>query len=759
MSPASRWLPQSLVGRVFALYTVTLVGFVTAGLGLFYGYQFSVELADAQARAETLVEVMLPTVSDSAVIGDYDTIRRTLERAVHHSSFSKASYIDLRGGVVGVPRDDPPAVSPPGWLLDSVASRLYDSNHTITVGGRDYGVLRLSFAPDRIAGDIWAQTRIALALGLVSVLGGLLLIRMPLVRWLGDLNRVQDFERAVQSGEGAPPLPGALDAPLEFRQTFEVLGRVAASLQQQRAQAAVTLVAIADGVFTLDDTGGVVLANPAACAMTGQSPQSLLGRRVTDVLPQLAGELEPLQPWRGRRVTLAGPDGRAVVVDTTLSGIAGPSGEIVGYVLACRDVSEQHQLDLRLRAELQSREAALVSLRKVLEGLTADAVVATDAAGTDDLSAISTMIAELVSRLQVRGEQLDAIFALSPDGFVSFDTDRRANYVSPAFTRLTGLPARSVLGAPEAEIETWLRAHSLQGSDWQGFEGLRRRGAAADSGPQSARELLDLQRPMRRVLEIALRQGTTEVISQVLSLRDVTHETEVDLIKSEFLSTAAHELRTPMASIYGFTELLLHRRMSPERQADVLATIHRQTELMIAIINELLDLARIEARRGKDFELQTLDLHTLVSEVVRDFKPPGQRAGPQVVPAAQPLPVRVDRKKAGQALSNVLSNAFKYSPAGGEVHVRLLAGPDPAVQEAGVEIRDEGIGMTAAQMDRVSERFYRADTSGSIPGTGLGMSIVKEIVDLLGGRLALASTPGVGTAVTIWLPLARETVS
>jgi signal transduction histidine kinase len=110
-----------------------------------------------------------------------------------------------------------------------------------------------------------------------------------------------------------------------------------------------------------------------------------------------------------------------------------------------------------------------------------------------------------------------------------------------------------------------------------------------------------------------------------------------------------------------------------------------------------------------------------------------------------------------QALSNVLSNAYKYSPGGGPVRVRLVRGHATAEGPGtvGIEVQDGGIGMSAEQLARVSERFYRADASGNIPGTGLGMSIVKEITELLGGRLALASEPGQGTTVTLWLPAAH----
>lgn len=751
---ALRLLPRSLVGRVFALYTVTLLVFVALGLAVFYRYQFGVELEDAQQRTEALSMVITPTVSDSAVIGDYDTIRRTLERAVHQSALSSASFIDLQGGIIRASFDEAPTIAPPSWLLALVASKLYDVNQTLAVGGRDYGVLRLSFAPDRIAGRLWEQILIALALALASIAGGLALIRFPLVRWLGNLGRIQAYEQAMLSGEAVPSMLAADETPIEFRKTFEVLGRAAESLQSQRVQAAVTLGAIADGVFTLDRDGQVILANPAACDMAGKPMQELLGRPVSSILPQLVVHGSRLSPWTTRRVTMMRPDERHVVVDTTLSSISASDGSASGFVLACRDISQQYELDQRLQAELRMRESALVALRNVLEGLVADSATTSLVTGADDLEAISVLISGLVAQLQMRGEQLNAIFALSPDGFVSFDSSRRANYVSPAFERLTDISASSVLGQQEHEIENLLRLQCNPSQPWRGFEAIRQDALPLDLHAQPHRERIELVRPVKRILEVGLVQGTTEAISQVLSLRDVTHESEIDSMKSEFLSTAAHELRTPMTSIYGFAQLIAHRQLSPERQRDIIATIYRQTERMIAILNELLDLARIEARRGKDFVFETVDLSVLTEELLRDFKPPQSRDAPAFHAAAHPVQVSVDRNKLAQAIGNILSNAYKYSPQGGVVEVHIVAQGAPEGGLVGLEVTDHGIGLTAEQLERVSERFYRADASGNIPGTGLGMSIVKEIVELHGGRLALASEFGQGTRVTLWLPRA-----
>jgi signal transduction histidine kinase len=426
----------------------------------------------------------------------------------------------------------------------------------------------------------------------------------------------------------------------------------------------------------------------------------------------------------------------------------------VGHVLACHDMTEQHALDQRLRGELASRESALVSLRQVLEGLAGDTRPVSP--GRDDLQAISLLISDLVTRLKTHDAQLNAIFALSPDGFVSFDSAKRVSYVSPAFEKLTQVDAAAVLGRSKHELERLLQARCAEGERWAGFVPLRERARAGAEGKQVARDLIVLALPARRVLQAGLSLGTDGAVSQVFSVRDVTHETEVDQMKTEFLSTAAHELRTPMASIYGFAELLLHRQLKPERQRELIATIHRQSQLLVAIVNELLDLARIEARRGQDFEIETLEVAGLVAEIVGDFQPPGGRDAPlwTAHDASAGMAVRVDRNKLRQALGNVLSNAYKYSPEGGAVDIRLVCerGHEGVPAWVGVQVRDHGMGMTPEQLARVSERFYRADSSGNIPGTGLGMSIVKEIVELLGGRLVLDSAVGLGTTVTVWLP-------
>ena len=352
--------------------------------------------------------------------------------------------------------------------------------------------------------------------------------------------------------------------------------------------------------------------------------------------------------------------------------------------------------------------------------------------------------------IQERTEQLNAIFALSPDGFITFDREHRVKYVNPAFSRMTAQADKVLEGLDERDFFAWFAGRCNTGSDLPDLAALRAKGA---SGKAGAMQSVEITGDGKRVLKIGLRLSESGPVSQVLYFRDVTHETEVDQMKSEFLSTAAHELRTPMASIMGFSEVLLHQELEVDAQREFLGIIYKQSTLMAKILNELLDLARIESRRGKDFRYSQVCLHDLAADLAKSFIPPQGRSPPELILPQEKVYVLADSGKLRQAILNVLSNAYKYSPNGGpvvlEVDTRSQADPTPLIC---IRISDRGIGMTPEQQARVFERFYRADTSGKTSGTGLGMSIVKEIIDLHGGELAIDSNIGTGTRVCISLP-------
>ena len=256
VSVLSRFWPKSLIWRVYALYSVTLLLFVGGSLALFNRYQYNEAIEEAQRSATMLVEVAAQTVSDSAVIGDYDTIQRTLDKAILRSQFESARYIDLKGGVI---KSENPTIArsgAPDMLRERIVEQLYDVNRAISVGGVDYGVLRLSFSPDIIADGLWQLTRSALALALASLIGGLMLIWFPLRHWLGTLDRVRNFERDFRAHGNEADAALNEDVPLEFRPTFEVLQRTADSLRKEldaRDQALKSLREIVASLLPVSD--------------------------------------------------------------------------------------------------------------------------------------------------------------------------------------------------------------------------------------------------------------------------------------------------------------------------------------------------------------------------------------------------------------------------------------------------------------------------------------------------------------------------
>src|SRR5690606_20588734 len=198
-----------------------------------------------------------------------------------------------------------------------------------------------------------------------------------------------------------------------------------------------------------------------------------------------------------------------------------------------------------------------------------------------------------------------------------------------------------------------------------------------------------------------------EPLGAITLIQDVTRLREVDRLKTELLTTAAHELRTPLTSILGFSELLLNRAIEPARQQNYLRLIHEQSVHLSKIIQDLLDVSRLEARRGLELKLEPIDMAELLRQVLQplletepryEFKTEGLDYLPQV---------KGDAFRLTQVARNLLSNAIKYSPDGGVITVSSRA----EATQIEIRIRDEGIGLTTEQMEPLFKPFYRADVS------------------------------------------------
>ncbi len=264
-----------------------------------------------------------------------------------------------------------------------------------------------------------------------------------------------------------------------------------------------------------------------------------------------------------------------------------------------------------------------------------------------------------------------------------------------------------------------------------------------------------VKEPYERVIDV---YSTSVVVDKektgtIFVHRDVTREHEVDKMKSELVSTVSHELRTPLSSVLGFTELLLNKQLKPEKQERYLKTIYKEAKRLTNLINDFLDLQRMESG-SQVYRMGKLSMSEMIIETAEKFRT--QTMHPIVIiDNASDVMVEGDRERLAQVLMNVIGNAIKFSPMGGNVTISLKND----FKNLHVSVKDEGIGIPTEDIPRLFSKFQRIDNSSrrKIGGTGLGLAICQEIIGKHDGTIWIESQEGLGTSVHIELPLLSET--
>jgi signal transduction histidine kinase len=227
---------------------------------------------------------------------------------------------------------------------------------------------------------------------------------------------------------------------------------------------------------------------------------------------------------------------------------------------------------------------------------------------------------------------------------------------------------------------------------------------------------------------------------------------ELDRLKDEFVSLVSHELRTPLTSIRGYVELLLEEEgQLDDDQRRFLEIVNRNSERLLALVADLLFLAQIDAGKPA-IELGKVDLNRIAAECVEASSPVADSKGIDLSLKARRLPeIEGDPARLAQVLDNLVSNALKFTPSGGSVEVRLHAEEAAAV----LEVEDTGVGVPEEEQEQLFERFFRSSNAmeSAIPGTGLGLTITKAIVERHGGTIEVESASNAGTTVRVRLPV------
>jgi len=232
---------------------------------------------------------------------------------------------------------------------------------------------------------------------------------------------------------------------------------------------------------------------------------------------------------------------------------------------------------------------------------------------------------------------------------------------------------------------------------------------------------------------------------------------EADRLKDEFVALISHDLRTPLTSIIGYVELALDDDVGPvldDERRSYLEVVSRSSERLLRLVDDLLFVARLQAGRLV-LDPTELDLAAIARQAVKEAQPRAERKGLELSCLGEgPVPVRGDRGRIFQLLDNLVSNAIKFTPEGGEIHVRTRQTAAGAV----LEVSDSGIGLAPGEIEHVFERFFRSSRAvdSQVPGTGLGLFIAKAIAEAHGGSISASNRDEGGTTFRIELPARLE---
>ena len=430
------------------------------------------------------------------------------------------------------------------------------------------------------------------------------------------------------------------------------------------------------------------------------------------------------------------------------------------------------QNDHTLQSERDNTQTALLNLLIDYEEAESDRVQSRLAVLNilEDLEASNAILHAQTLEMSAAAEQLlhrkavdTAILESIGEGIVVTNSKRLITFANHAFEQLTGWATADVLGRDILEILPIERADGNGGRSLATIIDCVLAGQDYNS---------DLSRPLYNLRKDATRFPSSStirpvwlngsVIGIVKSFRDITRELDIDKTKTEFVSLASHQLRTPLSAINWYTEMLLSGDVGPitEGQEKYLTEVYKGNQRMISLVNALLNVTRMTLGTFV-LEPEEIDLTTLIYSVLSEQTPESSKKGLNINTDFAPQMPRVtsDAKLLRMVIQNLISNAIKYTPEGGVVDISLKLDADASSFE--LIVADSGVGIPKNQQAQIFSRLFRADNvrTNNTEGTGLGLYIVKAIVDNSGGRVWFESEENNGSVFHVELPTSANSIS
>jgi signal transduction histidine kinase len=382
-----------------------------------------------------------------------------------------------------------------------------------------------------------------------------------------------------------------------------------------------------------------------------------------------------------------------------------------------------------------------------------------------DQAAIAVHNARLYQTIAEERRRLAAIVDHSADGVLITDANQRIVGFNRALGRITGWSPEAALGSLHDAVITWERIDQGQALGAAIAAGWPQRPAAgvADDPLHAVPDTLYVEGDLRRPDGSRISLGITyaglldadgRLLNIIANVRDITHFRRAEEAKSTFISVISHELKTPVALIKGYASTLRRDDADWDRQTlrDGLAVIEEETDRLTELIDNLLAASKLQAEGMRLSHVDQVNLAELAARCVERFRTQSEKHRLILEMPDDFPPVRGDETRLRQVLDNLVSNAIKYSPDGGEVRI----GGTVNEQSVTVYVADQGVGIPHDELEHIFERFYRVEDAlrRHTQGTGLGLYLARAVVRAHGGTITVESQPGKGSTFRVTLPRA-----
>ncbi len=351
-------------------------------------------------------------------------------------------------------------------------------------------------------------------------------------------------------------------------------------------------------------------------------------------------------------------------------------------------------------------------------------------------AALAAANASLYATAEVGRQRLEAVLASSPEPVLVMDEKGCLLLLNPAALQVPGLVSSSAPGKPLDEVIPLPALRDL---------------ISTASGDRRQAQEITLPSGRTYYVSVSAVSAEGQLVGKVCLLQDITHYKELDSLKSEFVATVSHDLRAPLTLMRGYSTMLQMVGDLNEQQKSYIQKINQGVDMMTRLVNNLLDLGRIEA--GVDLQLEKISVTDLVEQVCLTLQPQAIQKNitlSQEMPSNSPVIIEGDSALFQQAIYNLVENAIKYTQVGGRVCVRLQPLPNSML----LEVQDNGIGIAPLDLPRLFEKFFRSGRREAYQqrGTGLGLAIVKSIAERHNGRITVDSTLGKGSTFFLEVP-------